>query len=192
MNAKSYARYCTLEEFNKIQSLFDGKSEYYNGDVWLIPCTSSPHDNIVLNLKSEIKTRLDESNFSVKTDYIEIHFDGKKIYKFKPDISIICINDIDTLSAESNTSKPKVIFEIVTPGRKAAIRDKQLKYNIYEKYGISEYNIIEENGFIIQHLLKDGYYQIVNVFKGNEDFESIMFPELIINLNSIFKGANNE
>ncbi|SFU89048.1 Endonuclease, Uma2 family (restriction endonuclease fold) [Clostridium sp. DSM 8431] len=186
MNAEYYARYCTAEQFDNMQANFNGKVEYYYGDIWFSSNTSDKHNDILINIANEIRSYSKSINCKVKTEGAEVIFDKEEKYKFKPDVFIVCQNDIDNMKGQSYTTPPKIIFEIVSPGHQDAIRDKQLKYNVYETYGVLEYNIVEENGFIIQHSLKDGYYQIVNTFKDNDFYESVIFPSIKINLKNIF------
>ena len=102
--------------------------------------------------------------------------------KYKPDIFIMC--DDATRKGESFTSAPKVIFEILS--KSTAKFDKGRKYDTYEKFGVLEYNLIEQNGFIVQHKLIDGAYQIVNVYKNDDSYISTVFKGLEINLRDIF------
>lgn len=45
----------------------------------------------------------------------------------------------------------------------------------------------KQNGFIVQHKLIDGSYQIVNVYKNNDEYVSVAFTDLKINLKDIFE-----
>ena len=90
-----------------------------------------------------------------------------------------------TKKGESFTSAHKLIFEILS--KSTAKFDKGRKYDTYEKFGVLEYNLVEQTGFIVQHKLIDGAYQIVNVYKNNDEYESVVFPDLKISLNDIFE-----
>ena len=105
------------------------------------------------------------------------------IRKYKPDIFVMC--EDATKKGESFTSAPKLIFEILS--KSTAKFDKGRKYDTYEKFGVLEYNLVEQTGFIVQHKLIDGVYQIVNVYKNNDEYESVVFPDLKISLNDIFE-----
>ncbi len=118
---------------------------------------------------------------------MEIILGADEKYKFKPDVFIVCKNDIDAMKGESYTTPPKVIFEVVSPGKEDIKRDKQLKYNVYEEYGVLEYNIVEQNGFIHQHALIDDYYQIINTYKNDDEYVSSVFTDLKISLKDIFE-----
>ena len=105
------------------------------------------------------------------------------IRKYKPDIFVMC--EDATKKGESFTSAHKLIFEILS--KSTAKFDKGRKYDTYEKFGVLEYNLVEQTGFIVQHKLIDGAYQIVNVYKNNDEYESVVFPDLKISLNDIFE-----
>ena len=105
------------------------------------------------------------------------------IRKYKPDIFVMC--EDATKKGESFTSAHKLIFEILS--KSTAKFDKGRKYDTYEKFGVLEYNLVEQTGFIVQHKLIDGAYQIVNVYKNNDEYESVVFLDLKISLNDIFE-----
>ena len=124
------------------------------------------------------------SKCKVYDEQIEVIFNHRDdIRKYKPDIFVMC--EDATKKGESFTSAHKLIFEILS--KSTAKFDKGRKYDTYEKFGVLEYNLVEQTGFIVQHKLIDGAYQIVNVYKNNDEYESVVFPDLKISLNDIFE-----
>ena len=178
--------YITPDEYDKLQPTYNCKTEYVNGEILLSSNAPDKHNDIIVNISSEIRNYLKGSECKVRTEGMEVIFGKDEKYKLKPDVFIVCKNDMDAMKCESYTTPPKVIFEVISPGKEAVKRDKQLKYNIYEEYGVLEYNIVEQNGFIIQHQLVDGAYKIVNVFKDNDEYISTIFTDLKISLRDIF------
>lgn len=169
----------TEDEFEDIQSHYDGKAEYDNGLIILSTTTS-----IKRNILTELSIYLKGSKCKAYDEQIEVIFKHQEdIRKYKPDIFVMC--EDATKKGESFTSVPKLIFEILS--KSTAKFDKGRKYDTYEKFGVLEYNLVEQNGFIVQHKLIDGAYQIVNVYKNNDDYLSVVFPDLKINLNDIFE-----
>ena len=159
------------DEFEDIQAHYDGKAEYDNG---LIFWTNWIYRSIYLK----------GSKCKVYDEQIEVIFNDKDdIRKYKPYIFVMC--EDATKKGESFTSAPKLIFEILS--KSTAKFDKGRKYDTYEKFGVLEYNLVEQTGFIVQHKLIDGAYQIVNVYKNNDEYESAVFPDLKINLLDIFE-----
>ncbi len=175
--------YYTEKEFEDIQAHYDGKAEYDNGLIFLSSNTSIKHNTVKRNILTEIAIYLKGSKCEVYDEQIEVIFNNKDdIRKYKPDIFVMC--DKADRKGESFISVPKIIFEILS--KSTAKFDKGRKYNTYEKFGVQEYNIVEPNGFIIQHELIDGVYQIVNVYKNDDDYISTVFKDLKINLKDIF------
>lgn len=172
------------EEFEDIQSHYDGKAEYDNGFIFLSSNTPIKHNEIKRNILTEFSMYLKGSKCKVYDEQIEVIFKyNDDIRKYKPDIFVMC--EDATKKGESFTSAPKVIFEILS--KSTAKFDKGRKYNTYEKFGVLEYNLVEQNGFIVQHALIDGAYEIVNVYKNNDEYISTVFPNLKINLKDIFE-----
>ncbi len=183
MNYDYINNYYTEEEFEDIQSHYDGKAEFDNGLIFLSSNTSIKHNEIKRNILTELSIYLKGSKCQAYDEQIEVIFKNKDdLRKYKPDIFIMC--DDATRKGESFTSAPKVIFEILS--KSTAKFDKGRKYDTYEKFGVLEYNLIEQNGFIVQHKLIDGAYQIVNVYKNDDSYISTVFKGLEINLRDIF------
>lgn len=91
-----------------------------------------------------------------------------------------------TLLCSGVLTVPKLIFEIVS--KSTASNDYITKLAVYQKYGVQEYNIVEQDGKIIQYFLEDIQYRIANVFKNDDDYTSCVFSDLKISLNDIFRG----
>lgn len=179
-----YVNNYSEEEFEDIQAHYDGKAEYDNGLIFLSSTTSIKHNQIKRNILTEFSIYLKGSKCQAYDEQIEVIFNCKDdIRKYKPDIFIMC--EDATKKGESFTSAPKVIFEILS--KSTAKFDKGRKYDTYERFGVLEYNLVEQTGFIVQHALVDGAYEIVNVYKNNDEYISTVFSDLKINLTHIFE-----
>ena len=151
--------YYTEKEFEEIQANFNGKAEYEN-----------------MYLKGSKCRAYDEQ--------IEVIFKNEsELHKYKPDVFVMCDNP--EKQGESFLSPPKIIFEVIS--RSTANHDYITKLYVYQKFGVLEYNIVEQNGFIVQYTLIEGQYQITNTFKGEEIYTSTIFKDLSINLKDIFE-----
>jgi Uma2 family endonuclease len=179
-----YINSYTEEEFENIQSHFDGKAEFDNGLIFLSSSTSIAHNNIKRNILTYLSLFLKGSKCKAYDEQIEVIFKSENdLRKYKPDIFIMC--EDATRKGESFTSAPKIIFEILS--KSTAKIDKDRKYSTYEKFGVLEYNLVEQTGYIVQHTLIDGYYQITNTFKNDDEYTSSVFPNLRISLKDIFE-----
>lgn len=179
-----YINIYTEEEFENIQSHFDGKAEFDNGLIFLSSNTSIAHNDIKRNILTYLSLFFKGTKCKAYDEQIEVIFKNENdIRKYKPDIFVMC--EDATRKGESFTSTPKIIFEILS--KSTSKIDKGRKYSTYEKFGVLEYNLVEQTGYIVQHTLIDGYYQITNTFKDNDEYVSSVFPDLRINLKDIFE-----
>lgn len=113
----------------------------------------------------------------------EVIFQSKdEIYKYKPDIFVMCENS--TKKGESFTSSPKIIFEVVS--KTTASHDYITKLAVYQKFKVEEYNIVEQSGKIIQYSLVDNQYIISDVYKNDDLYQSTVFNDLKISLKDIY------
>ena len=175
--------YYTEKEFEEIQANFNGKAEYENGEIILASNTSIKHNLIKGNILAALIMYLKGSKCRAYDEQIEVIFKNEsELHKYKPDVFVMCDNP--EKQGESFLSPPKIIFEVIS--RSTANHDYITKLYVYQKFGVLEYNIVEQNGFIVQYTLIEGQYQITNTFKGEEIYTSTIFKDLSINLKDIF------
>ena len=176
--------FITSDEFEKLQNQYKCKVEYNNGEIILHSDTSLTHNSIVSGIQSELRVFFRGSKCKSYTEQIEVIFkNSTEEYKFKPDIFIMC-EDAKT-KGESFISSPKIIFEVVS--KNYAQVDYITKLQVYQKFGVLEYNIVEQNGHIVQYVLEDGIYGIKNTFHLGDIYTSTIFSDLKIDLSYIYE-----
>lgn len=174
----------TEDDFEKIQANYNGKAEYSNGYIVLSSNTSIAHNKIISRLNYKLMTFLDNSKCDVYTESIEVIFrNNEEVYKYKPDIFVMC--EDSTREGESFTSAPKIIFEVIS--KSTASHDYITKLDVYQRFGVLEYNLVEQEGYIVQYSLIDNQYKITNVFKDKDTYLSTVFPSMAIDLKDIFQ-----
>lgn len=175
--------YYTELEFEEIQSKFAGKAEYRNGSIILSVDNSIKHNSIKGNILASLIMHFRGSTCKPYDEQIEVIFKNEsELHKYKPDVFVMC--DTPIMQGESFLSPPKLIFEIIS--RSTANHDYITKLYVYQKFGVLEYNIVEQNGVIVQYSLIDGQYQITNAFKLDDVYTSSIFKDLNIPLKDIF------
>ncbi|MDR3594846.1 Uma2 family endonuclease [Clostridium sp.] len=176
--------FISLDEFDKIQANYEGKAEYYNGQILFSSRTSMSHNRIVMGLSAMLYNFFKGSKCTPYSEQIEVIFKNEsEIYKFLPDVFVMC--EDAGKKGESFTSVPKIIFEVVSP--EYSEHDYFIKANIYQRFGVLEYNIVEQNGMITQYSLIEGAYRAPKVLNSNDIYTSSVFPELKIQLKDIFE-----
>ena len=179
-----YSHLYTEEQFEEIQAKYDGKAEYDNGFIFLSSNTSIRHNQIITNIDIYLSIYLKHSKCRAYSEQIEVIFKSdNNIRKYKPDLFVMC--DDATRKGESFTTPPKLIFEVIS--KSTSSHDYITKLAVYQKYGVLEYNMVEQDGKIIQYSLEDNQYRITNVFKNNDEYISTVFPDLKISLKDIYE-----
>ena len=177
-------KFITSDEFENLQDQYKCKVEYNNGEIILHSDTSLTHNSIISGIQSELRVFFRGSKCKSYTEQIEVIFKNNiEEYKFKPDIFVMC-EDAKT-KGESFISSPKIVFEVVS--RKYAQVDYITKLQVYQKFGVLEYNIVEQNGHIVQYVLEDSIYGIKNTFHIGDFYISPIFPDLKIDLSHIYE-----
>ena len=177
--------FITPEEFEEIQSRYDGVCEYLNGEILFSSRTSQRHNRVIRRILSKLDEYFDGSKCEPFSEQIEVIFKNEsEQYNFLPDIFVMC-DDAKTLG-ESFISSPKIVFEVVS--EKYSDNDYFIKARIYQKFGVLEYNIVEPSGSITQYTLVNGTYGTPRVFYSEDTYVSTVFDDLKIALANVFKN----
>ncbi|MGA8941259.1 MAG: Uma2 family endonuclease [Thermoactinomyces sp.] len=102
----------------------------------------------------------------------------------QPDITVVC--DYSKIDRRGLKGSPDLVVEILSPGI-AAKRDKVVKFQLYEKFKVKEYWIVDpfhEN--IEVFLMENNVYRNRNVYVKGDVFTVSIFPDLLVDLNQIF------
>ncbi|MGL5715624.1 MAG: Uma2 family endonuclease [Paraclostridium sp.] len=186
MNNKDYDNLSNLSFYEK-ESIknqdTNTKVEFIDGVVTYSSNTSILHNKIVFRLAAKIDDNLVNSKCEVLSDGIEVILEeGERGTYVKPDVFITCNT---TYKGQSVTSIPLVVFEVASDGNPE--NDYERKYKLYRRYGIREYNIIEQNGNIVQFTLQNSFYHVTKTFNKDDVFTSSVFSDLEIDLKQIFR-----
>ncbi|ANE45836.1 hypothetical protein SY83_05435 [Paenibacillus swuensis] len=104
----------------------------------------------------------------------------------QPDLAIIHRSRFHILSKRGVEGPPDVVVEILSPS--TLKRDKIHKSRTYAAFGIAEYWIVDPlSGSLEQYELKDGLYQLNNVFIGDEPVQSTSMPCLSFTMAAVMK-----
>lgn len=174
-----------------IQWVGDERWELYAGEpVLMSPAPSARHQTILLNI-----TRILFQNFK-KDDPCKVFIapfdvrmpEGEEEDKdirtvLQPDILIHCQKA--KLDERGLRGAPEVVFEILSPS--TAQRDLKIKKDLYEKYGVEEYWIVDpENESILVYSRAGEEFSEAKSFSGEEIAVLNTFPDIVISAKEIF------
>lgn len=181
------AKNITYEEFLNIDKNSNEYLEYINGEVFNQASPSIKHQRVSRRLSTKFDLYFDGKNcepFAAPID-IKLKKDNEEyVQKVIPDLVVIC--DKDGLKENMYEGVPLLIIEIVSPSN--SHHDYIRKLNLYEKFGVKEYWIVDPrfNSIQINVLNVDENYEITGIYKGDETASSNIFHELSIDLKDIF------
>lgn len=184
MNNAIKKEYATYEEYLKYQEESSlGKIEYNNGTIIFMSPTSRRHNRIVFNIRVKLTDYFKNSNCEVYSEQVAVLFESEsEKSEFQPDVFVVCDNA--KTRGEKFITPPKIIFEVVS--RSNSTHDYYVKTQVYEKFGVLEYNIVQEDDSIVQYVLEDGIYVIKNIIHDGEYYRSSLFDDLSFKADEIF------
>jgi Uma2 family endonuclease len=152
LNNYSYEDYlgvdATLKENERIELLA--------GEIVFMAGASAEHQDMVLNIASALKQKGKETASKCLprvAPYDVKLFRGESQSVVQPDIMVFC----------EDRELPCAIFEVLSPS--TATRDKGVKKELYESFGIKEYFIVDLTMQIIDaYRLENGRYYYIKGF----------------------------
>jgi Uma2 family endonuclease len=157
-----------------------------NYDLIMSPSPLPFHQVISARVTYAMMVFLDEKNdqgFLVNAP-IDVKFDDGNI--LQPDILFVGAERKAELIKDRIEGAPDLIIEILSPSN--AYYDLRQKKDIYEKYGVREYIIIDpiaQNADL--YALREGVYYLHQKARNKEYLNSLILPGLSIDLDKIFK-----
>jgi len=173
--------------------------EVLNGEiVYMTPRPVPNHNTIIINLSTIFSNYLKGKKCKIFTYGVDVYLDEKN--NVIPDLMITCNRDI--IKSNGVYGTPDLIVEVLSPS--TATNDKGYKKDLYERFGVREYWIIDiPNKSIDVYLLKDKKFVLNYVYSIYPDyvlekmhdgekqkvvtiFKTSLFDDLYIDLEDVF------
>ncbi len=185
MNAQALkkARKLTYEDFMKIP--YDGKQyELYKGDLFMVPAPSIRHQDIVVKLDRNLGVFVEKNNLGkLFVAPCDVVFSDNEIVK--PDIIYISNKNLSIIKELNIQGVPDFLIEIISPT--TSYNDKKIKKQIYEKYGVEEYWIIDPvNETLEVFVLEKGKYKLDDIYSKNDKVKVKSIEGLEVDLKRVF------
>jgi Uma2 family endonuclease len=165
----------------------DGKRhELIDGEHYVTPSPNTKHQSIVFNLSGLIWAYLKGHRvgvaFGSPLDVVFSHFDV-----VEPDLLFVSDSRRKILTRKNVQGAPDLVVEVGSPGTRR--RDELLKHQLYERFGVSEYWVVDPDLDLIKvHRLIDGRYtRVAELTLGAGDvLTTPLLPGLELPLAEIF------
>jgi Uma2 family endonuclease len=172
------ADYMMLEEGAPFQLI--------NYDLIMSPSPNPDHQTISFRFALTLGTFLESRNDNgfVASAPCDVKFDDGNV--LQPDLLYISEERKADIVKERIIGAPDLVVEILSPSN--AYYDLRQKKDIYEKYGVKEYIIIDPVQMNADlYALKDGSYYLHQKAQKNESLNSLILPGLSFDLSRLFR-----
>lgn len=155
-----------------------------NNELIMSPSPNSIHQEIVSRISQIILNFLaHEQKGGYTAVSMDVVFDGNNV--FQPDFLYVSKERKKEIVKDRVEGAPDITIEILSPSN--AYYDLILKKEVYEKYGVKEYIILDpiaKNAHL--YALKDGIYYLHQKAQKNELLHSLMLQGFSFDLNYLF------
>jgi len=168
----------------------DERWEIIDGIPYMQSAPSWQHQSISRELLRQFSNYLLQKSCEVFSAPFDLRLSKAEINDedvtnvYQPDLVIIC--DKSQLKGTGYFGIPNLIIEISSPSTAKA--DRLLKFNIYERFGVQEYWIVEPDMKLVSvFILQDNNrYGRPELYTETDNVAVSIFADLIINLNTVF------
>ena len=164
----------------------DGKRyEIIEGDVSLTPASSTRHQEVQIRLSSALFFHVDRHSlgrvFSSPIDLVLSMVDV-----VQPDVLFVARDREHIIAKKNIVGIPNLIAEILSPS--STSRDQKEKPNLYQRYGLPEYWIVDPDSQTVEvYLSAANRLEKVETLKAGEKLRSRQIPGLVLEWSEIFK-----
>lgn len=146
MLAERYLPRYTVEDYNR----WEGDWELIEGIPYAFaPSPFGLHQRVITKIATLLSNAISECKETKASVYVELDWIINNNTVVRPDVSITC-DDVP----EYIKQPPEVVFEVVS--KTSAIRDEELKFELYRREGVKYYVIVypeikKVRGFILEN-----------------------------------------
>lgn len=170
MSSTSTAPRLTYEDYRTIPD--DGKRhEIIEGEEYMSPSPTTPHQRIVLNLATALKQHVAGEVFVAPCDVILSDHDV-----VQPDVFFVAAERRDIVKERGIAGAPDLVVEVVSEGNRR--HDEVRKRRLYARHDVAEYWVVdpELETVKVYRRPEDGYDQVAE-WKGEAD-DTLTTPQL--------------
>lgn len=178
----------TYKEFRQIE--FDeNDTAYYeliNGEIVKKSAPSPQHQRLSRNLFRKLDKIINENHLG-ELFYAPIDVFLDQYCVPQPDLVFVSTVNLPQITKHGIECVPDLVVEVISPS--SVIRDRIEKKNIYERFGVKEFWLIDpQNEEVEIYYIENQRFELLSAATRTEGtLKSKLFAELNIDLNEIFE-----
>ena len=164
----------------------NNRYELIEGELFVSRAPGIPHQRILHNFQMELGFYLKDNPVGILvpgTGAIFSDYDA-----VIPDLAFIRTERwADVTSEQKIISSPDIVVEILSPGSENRRRDLSVKRQLYAKYGVKEYWIVdsEDQSVLIFHLREQALDEVATL-RGSDEITSPLLPGFHLKAGTVF------
>jgi Uma2 family endonuclease len=164
----------------------NNRYELIGGELYVSRAPGIPHQRILQNLQMELALYLEKNPIGITVPGVGATFSDYDAVI--PDLAFVRMERWkEVVTGEKFTGALDLVVEITLPGKENRDRDLLVKRQLYAKYGVTEYWIIDTtNRQVLIYHLHGEILEEVSALTAQEEITSAIFPGLHLSVNSIF------
>ena len=179
----------TPEEYLQLEEQAEYKSEYRDGEI--IPMTggTTNHNEISLNLATNLKFSLKKQNYRVYMADVRLWIPRYRLYTY-PDVMLIKGEPIYADKGTTTVTNPVMIAEVLSPSTQNY--DQGDKFTYYRSIPqMQEYILISQQHHVIQYIKTDAGW-LLSEYETEDASIELSSADLELKLLEIYSGVNFE
>jgi Uma2 family endonuclease len=150
--------------------------ELIEGELFVSTSPGLPHQIVSDNIVYLIRTYLDQHPIGIVVSTV-----GLILSEYSgviPDIVFFKNESAERIvTGERLTSAPELVVEILSPGSQNIRRDRVAKFQLYGKYRVPEYWLIDkENRAVEVYRLQNAKLHLVSILTGDDELTTPVLP----------------
>jgi Uma2 family endonuclease len=184
MNTRTLPNPFTYDDYIALPE--DGKRyEIIEGDLSMTPAPSPRHQEVQLRLGSLLLTYLDKHPLG-RVFVSPIDLVLSMVDVVQPDLLFVGKTRSNIIAEKNIVGIPNLVVEILSPS--STTRDQKEKLNLYQRYGLPEYWIVDPDSQTVEvYLSVANRLEEVETLKTGDQLHARQIPGLVLELSEIFK-----
>ena len=188
--AQPLKQFFTPDEYFELESSATYKSEYFQGEIFMMAGASANHDRISLNVTSALNLGLKKSCEVFSSD-IKVQIDPNTFFTY-PDASVVCGKIQFAPNRDDMIINPLLIVEVISPTTEKY--DRGRKFQAYRTINsLKTYLMIEQERPYIEVYERqaDGNW-LLKTFEGLDTILELPTIEFELSLTTIYNRVEFE
>jgi len=188
MSAVPKPKKLTVAEYFEIEEKAERRSEFFDGEMFLMAGASREHNAITRNLTAELHIRLKDGSCQVFVADQRVKVDRSGLYTY-PDLLIVCGPPEYAAENRNTLLNPKVVLEVLSESTEKY--DRTTKFRHYKQLpSVMEYVLVAQDEPLVERFtrLSDGSWAQSEFF-GLDATMTLTTVAVSVPLSEIYRGV---